>query len=1048
MKVGRCDASAIALFHRRGLRSAGLRAVDSAPRPPPAPSASAAPADPLAAFAEGMRAYHAALAARRLGSREAMSIDDVRASSRRRRGARPHRPPRRSDRAPDRARRAPRASSRSPRTTRGARRRISLGDALASAGAYAPARAYLRRLLTMPGAWDGEATYAHRAARRLVEIGLETERWQQALGDLAAVPPTAREETRGEVLYVTGRAREAAGDPDGALAAYAQVAPSSRFWSQATYLRGLISVEHGRWKEGEDLFCKVADPKRQDRTAPVFADERFFAVRDLARLALGRVAHEAGRFDDARYYYYLVPRDSDRLAEALYEAATTRYEKKDYEGARELLDELKALQIHHRYEDEAWILDSYIDLAQCKFPEADKKLVEFLARYEPVRDAARRVATDEALTEALLRAAHAGSRRGEHRRRRREPGRDARDRGARPARSGVRARGAHGARSPSTRRAGSGSRWGSSPTPSGAWRRTAACARRPRRARIRRERASDVRAALDGVKRQIDEARGGARGPRPDRGHRGGGEGASSSASRSRTASKRRATPADRRRGSTCPISFAPTRRARRRSPIQLDAARRDLAVAEGNLAARRDAPARPAPLAPPPSRAPRADRVASSGASARSRWRSRRSTPASSPPTRVDSLDAARYLQDNEEYWPFEGDDWPDEFVGGEVPSEAERCARRRFAARSCCARRHARGESAPRRRRHPREARRRARRSSRRSKPGRRRLERARRPPPTSGPGSRPEVKGPRIPEALKAQLQRAARRADRPRPRAASARCAATPSSSSRRFVNETPRKRPRCPRRSCGSASSAGRSSARRYVERFKAGTRSRSTSAARRPSPNFTPSRDLFGRVLKRLPAVRRVRPRALRRRLPRERAGQARRGARPLRAHPRRRTRSSRFIARRAHVQGRGALQPEVRLRRRAQGVRGGPQVQRRTISTASRSSRARGACGASGTPTKPPKRFVSVFEVTDSQGRQAVERAAAQAARRAPGRGAQVPRRGPHRGREEHGERRLRVPPEDRRRQVRRARSSRRSPSSSTTRRTTSAASRPTSCS
>ena len=50
--------------------------------------------------------------------------------------------------------------------------------------------------------------------------------------------------------------------------------------------------------------------------APVFADERFFAVRDLARLALGRVAHEAGRFDDARYYYYLVPRDSDRLAEA------------------------------------------------------------------------------------------------------------------------------------------------------------------------------------------------------------------------------------------------------------------------------------------------------------------------------------------------------------------------------------------------------------------------------------------------------------------------------------------------------------------------------------------------------------------------------------------------------------------------------------------------------------------------------------------------------------------------------------------------------------
>jgi hypothetical protein len=37
-------------------------------------------------------------------------------------------------------------------------------------------------------------------------------------------------------------------------------------------------------------------------------------------------------------------------------------------------------------------------------------------------------------------------------------------------------------------------------------------------------------------------------------------------------------------------------------------------------------------------------------------------------PQDAVDSLNAARYLEDNEEYWPFEGDDWPDEYVGSEV--------------------------------------------------------------------------------------------------------------------------------------------------------------------------------------------------------------------------------------------------------------------------------------------------------------------------------------------------------------------------------------------
>jgi hypothetical protein len=37
-------------------------------------------------------------------------------------------------------------------------------------------------------------------------------------------------------------------------------------------------------------------------------------------------------------------------------------------------------------------------------------------------------------------------------------------------------------------------------------------------------------------------------------------------------------------------------------------------------------------------------------------------------PQDAVDSLDAAQYLEDSQEYWPFEGDDWPDEYVGGEM--------------------------------------------------------------------------------------------------------------------------------------------------------------------------------------------------------------------------------------------------------------------------------------------------------------------------------------------------------------------------------------------
>ena len=186
--------------------------------------------------------------------------------------------------------------------------------------------------------------------------------------------------------------------------------PRSRFWAQATYLSGLIEVERGQLKKGENLFCKVADPKQTPRKAPLFGGNDFFRVRDLARLALGRVAHEQFRFDDARYYYYLVPQDSDHLPEALYEAATSRYEAKDYEGARELMDQLKGLHRNNPYEDEAWILDAYIDLATCHFPAADKKLKVFLARYEPVRNAARRLTKDPAAMKKLVEAVRAGRR--------------------------------------------------------------------------------------------------------------------------------------------------------------------------------------------------------------------------------------------------------------------------------------------------------------------------------------------------------------------------------------------------------------------------------------------------------------------------------------------------------------------------------------------------------------------------------------------------------------------------------------------------------------
>jgi hypothetical protein len=541
--------------------------------------------------------------------------------------------------------------------------RFLLGDALGRAGAHDLARAYLVPLLS----GSPSDTWYRQAVNALVDFGLESERPAVFLEDLKSVPESAGDELRGDIAYLAGRAAEATGKPDAALVEYQKVRERSRFWAQATYLSGVIEVDRKGYERAEKLFCRVADPKQTPKRAPLFGGGDFFRVRDLARLGLGRVAHEQFRFDDARYYYYLVPADSERLPEALYETATTRYEAKDYDGAREAMDDLRRQATNHAYEDEAWILDSYIDLAMCRFPQADKKLNVFLKRYEPVRDAARKLAGDQDAMRKLTEALRTG---------------------ADPAGAGL------GVPESTARTLGSLLR-----VDSGYGRST-----------LRLKQLDHQMNGLLGAMAHLDEAQRRLASPKELKGQAAGPLGQSESEKQARVESqvaevRRLIREAERRGGS---------------SVSELEALKKALAALEVQVRAARAARAEPA-----------AGPAASGGADlpdllARDRQQAVELHSASTmlresiegeqlalakdsferldrrltrllrrarlgrvetvlgkkrsleveiealsqgllPQTIVDSLDAARYLGDDEEYWPFEGEDWEDEYVGGE---------------------------------------------------------------------------------------------------------------------------------------------------------------------------------------------------------------------------------------------------------------------------------------------------------------------------------------------------------------------------------------------
>lgn len=662
-------STAAAQAPRPGSKGNPAPAPVSAPTPAPvsapAPASTPAPAPGSgdALFARALQAYHAALLSRRLGQQE-LRREDV--------GARVAEGEQLLT-----AGRVDEAIARLVEVVEhpqfelyaqydeGRAAVFRLGDALAVAGIHEAARGYLRRVIESRGAWDGGGIWARRAVTRLVDVALEGDDFDAVGKDLQSVPSTAPEEVRGEIAYMNGRAQEAAGNPDGALAAYKTVSQRCRFWAQATYLSALIDVEHDRAKEAENLLCKVADPKRSATTTPVFADEKFFAVRDLARLGLGRIAHEQGRNDDARYYYYLVPRDSDRLAEALYEGATTRYEKKDYDGARELLDELAGLQVHHRYEDEAWVLDAWVDLARCRFADADKKLVTFLARYEPVRDSARRIADDDVAMQRLLAAVHAGS-----------DAAGAEVGGASPdvvrtIAALVRVDPAYDKlqrrRSVLEREAsglvfalGAVGDMQRTLSTNGGVRPAAELASDDTR------KARDARDAIAGVEHQLADLEA-AHAPADaiaamrsqlttlkQQLAAGGGAAAASGAG-------------DMPSSGDLPDLLRADAAHGAELQARIAAARKELGDAETALA--RDALHRLDMRLSRLLRRARLGRIESVlGRKRALEVEIEAIRLGFLPQDAVDSLDAARYLEDNEEYWPFEGDDWPDEFVGGET--------------------------------------------------------------------------------------------------------------------------------------------------------------------------------------------------------------------------------------------------------------------------------------------------------------------------------------------------------------------------------------------
>ncbi len=269
-----------------------------------------------------------------------------------------------------------------------------LGRSLLRGGAIRSAERYLLRVL----AHGTDGPYFVPAHRSLVDLALETRAYGRMAGLLSARPQLPPD-SASELAYLRGRAAYGSKDLEAATTHFDAVDRKSRLYPAAAYFRGLVAARRRRFEDARKAFCEIADQK--DKLA-FNVDQRYFAIKDLAHLALGRIAHEQDRYDEAYYFYFSIPDESEHLAEALFEAAHSMYQKGENDAARAFVDQFERLFPSSPLRAEVAILRANLDLKSCAFDRSRAAVAAVVGTYQPIVDGLAVLRKDQARRNALV----------------------------------------------------------------------------------------------------------------------------------------------------------------------------------------------------------------------------------------------------------------------------------------------------------------------------------------------------------------------------------------------------------------------------------------------------------------------------------------------------------------------------------------------------------------------------------------------------------------------------------------------------------------------
>ncbi len=243
--------------------------------------------------------------------------------------------------------------------------RYHLAGALERQSALASARGLLLELIRR----RPPSHFRAPAFRKLVDLSLRADRIPQTLEALRQLGFEPEPAEADELAYLRGKALVQLGHREQARAALDEVGRSSRLFAAARYLAGLDALAHGERERAEEDFCAlVRGGGRRQTTFYLSADaERVVAH---AWLALARLRHDRGDHARAIATYDQVAGDARAVERARYEKAWSLYRLDALGRSRHQLRRLLLTAPGLAEAPMARLLLGYALLGDCLFDQA------------------------------------------------------------------------------------------------------------------------------------------------------------------------------------------------------------------------------------------------------------------------------------------------------------------------------------------------------------------------------------------------------------------------------------------------------------------------------------------------------------------------------------------------------------------------------------------------------------------------------------------------------------------------------------------------------